>query len=83
MLRLVYPKEHTLNSSHTKYSPCIGPHLKRHSRFLQQVRPHVGPDDVIVFVESDLDVLPKATAVVVSSRLCIPDGLEEEKKKTE
>lgn len=57
--------------------------LGNHSRFLQEICPHVGPDDLISLVEADLRVLPKATAVVVSSRLCIPDGLEEEKKKTE
>lgn len=44
-------------------------------RLLQEVRPHVGPDDVAFFAEAYLDILPKATAVVVSGRFCVPNRL--------
>ena len=40
-------------------------YLKYHPGLLQQVGPHVGPDDVELFVEVDLDVLAEAGAVVV------------------
>lgn len=49
--------------------------LGNHSRFLQEIRPHVGPDDLISPVEADLCVLPKATAVVVPGRLGISYSL--------
>lgn len=50
-------------------------HLKHHSWFLQQIRSHVGADDAVVIVETDLNVFPKATAVVISGGLCISNGL--------
>lgn len=49
--------------------------LGNHSRFLQEICPHVGPDDLISLVEADLRVLPKATAVVVPGRLGISYSL--------
>lgn len=44
-------------------------------RLLQEIRPHVGPDDVPFPAEADLDVLPKTTAVVISSGFSVPDRL--------
>lgn len=52
------------------------PHLKHDSRLLQQVRPHVGADDVVALVEADLDVLPKAAAVVVPGGFGVSYGLK-------
>ena len=46
---------------------------------LQEVRPHVRPDDRVVGAERDLDVLAKPTAVVVPSRLRVADGLKQER----
>lgn len=51
-------------------------HLKDHPGLLQQVGPHVGPYDVILFIKANLNVLPKSAAVVVASGLGIPDGLD-------
>ncbi len=51
--------------------------LENNPRLLQQVRPHVGTDDVVTSAEADLNVLSKATAVVVSSGFCISNGLED------
>lgn len=54
----------------------LGPaHLKNHAGLLQQVRPHVGSDDVVPSAETDLYVLSKATAVVVPSGFSVSDGL--------
>lgn len=50
-------------------------HLKDHSGLLQQVGPHVGPDDAVPLVKADLNVLSKTAAVVVAGGFSIPDGL--------
>ena len=44
-------------------------------RLLQEIRPHVCPDDVPFPAEANLDVLPKTTTVVVSSGFSVPDRL--------
>ena len=49
--------------------------LENHPRLLQEVRPHVGAGDVSFSAEAYFDVLPEATAVVVSGCFGIPDGL--------
>lgn len=49
--------------------------LENNPRLLQQVRPHVGTDDVVTSAEADLNVLSKATAVVVSSGFCVSNSL--------
>lgn len=49
--------------------------LEHHSRLFQKVRPHVGSYDVLLSVKSNLNVLPKATTVVVSRRLGISYSL--------
>lgn len=49
--------------------------LKNNTRLLQQVRSHVGADDVVPPAEADLNVFPKATAVVISSCFCISNSL--------
>lgn len=51
------------------------PHLKDHSGLLQQVGPHVGSNDVVPFVKANLNVLPKAAAVVIASGFSISNGL--------
>lgn len=51
-------------------------HLKDHPRLLQQVGPHVGPDDVVFFIKANLNELPKAAAIVIASGLGIPDSLD-------
>ena len=51
--------------------------LEHHSGFLQQIRPHVGTDDMVVLIKEDLDVLAKPAAVIISYRLSIPNGLQE------
>lgn len=56
-------------------------HLKHHSWFLQQIRPHVGTDDAVAAVKANLDVFTKTTAVVISSGLCISNGLSDRSKK--
>lgn len=55
---------------------CPATHLKDHPRLLQQVGPHVGPDDVVLFIKANLNELPKAAAIVVASGLGIPNGLD-------
>ncbi len=50
--------------------------LKHHSGLFQKVRPHVGSNDAVFPVKSNLDVLPKATAVVVSRRLGVSYSLQ-------
>ena len=52
-------------------------HLEHHSGFLQQVRPHVGPDYAVALVEADLNVLPKPAAVVVPGGLSISNSLSQ------
>lgn len=49
--------------------------LKNNARLLQQVRSHVGTDDVVTSAEADLNVLSKATAVVISSGFCVSNSL--------
>lgn len=49
--------------------------LKNHPRLLQQVRSHVGPDDVVASAEADLDIFSKATAVVVSGGFGVSNSL--------
>lgn len=59
-----------------KYKKCShAAHLKDHPGLLQQVGPHVGPDDAVPLVKSDLNVLPETAAVVVAGGFSIPDGL--------
>lgn len=55
-----------------------GPYLKHNPRLLQQVGPHVRPDDTVLLVEQDFNVLPKATAVVVPDGLGVSEGLGHE-----
>lgn len=50
-------------------------HLEDHSGLLQQVGPHVGPNDVVPFVKANLNVLPKTTAVVIARGFRIANGL--------
>lgn len=52
--------------------------LEHHSRLFQKVRPHVGSDNVVLPVKSNLNVLPKATTVVISRRLGISNSLQTE-----
>lgn len=47
----------------------VAPDLSTHSRLLQQVLLYLGPFDGASLVEVDVDVLPKATGVVVANRL--------------
>lgn len=56
--------------------PCPATHLKDHPGLLQQVRPHVGPNDVVLFIKANLNKLPKAAAIVIASGLGISDGLD-------
>ena len=52
-------------------------HLKDNTRLFQQVRSHIGSDDLERGVEIDLDVLPESGGVVVSGRFRISDGLHD------
>lgn len=52
-----------------------GTHLKNNPGLLQQVGPHVSPDDVIVSAENYLDVLPEAAAIVIPGGFSISNGL--------
>lgn len=47
----------------------MAPDLSTHSRLLQQVLLYLGPFDGASLVEVDVDVLPKATGVVVANCL--------------
>lgn len=59
------------------------PHLEDHPGLLQQVGPHVGPDDAVPLVKADLNVLPEAAAVVIARGFGISDGLfRTNKRKT-
>lgn len=51
--------------------------LKHDAGLFQQVGAHVGTDDVVMFVKTDLDVLSKATAVVIASGFGISNRLME------
>lgn len=55
-------------------------HLKHHAGFFQQICSHVGADDTVAIVEANLNVFPKAAAVVIPGGLCISDGLEDKGK---
>lgn len=55
-------------------APCCT-NLEDDPRLLQEVRPHVGSDDVPFSAEADLDVLPEAAAVVVARGFRVPDRL--------
>lgn len=61
---------------------CVCSHLKHHSWFFQQICPHVGADDAVAAVKANLDVFTKTTAVIISSGLCISNGLSDKSKKT-
>lgn len=58
-------------------------HLKDHSGLLQQVGPHVGPNDVVPFVKADLNILSKTAAVVIASGFSISDGLLQTNERCE
>ena len=49
--------------------------LEHNARFLQEVRAHVRTNDVVIAVEIDLQVLAKATAVVITYRLRVTKRL--------
>lgn len=49
--------------------------LKNNPGLLQQVRSHVSPDDVVTSAEADLNVLSKATAVVISGGFGVSNSL--------
>lgn len=55
-------------------------HLKDHPWFLQQICSHVGTNDTVTCVKSNLNVFPKTTAVVVPGGLCVSNGLTDKKK---
>lgn len=59
----------------TKKSLSHTTHLEDHSGLLQQVGPHAGPNDVVPFVEADLNILSETAAVVIASGFSISDGL--------
>jgi hypothetical protein len=56
--------------------PSPATHLKDHPGLLQQVGPHVGPNDVVLFIKANLNEFPKSAAVVVASSLGVPNGLD-------
>ena len=49
-------------------------------RLLEQVRAHVGADDLVALVEANLDELSEARTVVVARRLCVADRLREQQR---
>lgn len=55
--------------------PTRTAHLKDHSGLLQQVGPHVGPNDVVPLIKANLNVLSESAAVVIASGFGISDGL--------
>lgn len=55
--------------------PSPSTYLKGHSGLLQQVGPHVGPNDVVTFVKTNLDILSKTAAIVIASGFGISNGL--------
>lgn len=55
-------------------------HLKHHAGFFQQICSHVGADDAVAIVEANLDVFPKAAAVVITGGLGVTDGLVDKRK---
>lgn len=62
--------------------PVSATHLEDDPRLLQEVSPHVCPADVSFHPEADLDVLPKAAAVIVPGGFSIPDGLHTQREAT-
>lgn len=50
-------------------------YLKHNSRLFQQVGSHVSPNYTVLLVKPNLNVLPKATAVVIPCCFGIPKGL--------
>lgn len=56
--------------------PSPATHLEDHPGLLQQVGPHVGPNDVVLLIKANLNVLPESAAVVVASGLGVPNGLD-------
>lgn len=71
----------TEKQTHRKMTKSVHAHLKHHTGFLQQICSHVGPNDPVSVVETDLDVLPEATAVVVAGCLGVSDSLMERRNK--
>lgn len=66
----------------TVHHTCIVPYLKHNSWFLQQICPHVRPDDVIPPIKANLNVLPESTAVIIPGGLSITYGLDMRRKYT-
>lgn len=60
-----------------KYSPKQSSHLATNSRLLQQVLVNASPFNGPSFGEVDVNVLPKATGVVISNCFGIAEGWEE------
>lgn len=60
-----------------------GTYLKHDSGLLQQIRAHVGSNDMIPPVKADLNVLSEAAAVVVACRLRIANSLGGKYKQTQ
>lgn len=56
-------------------------YLKYYSGLLKQIRSHVGTDDVISLIKANLNVFPKAAAVVIAGGFCISNGLHRRGKK--
>lgn len=54
--------------------------LKNNPRLLQQVCSHVSADDVVTSAEADLNVLSKATAVVISGGFGVSNSLADREK---
>lgn len=61
--------------------PTRTAHLKDHSGLLQQVGPHVGPNDVVPLIKANLNILSKSAAVVIASSFGISDGLHRTHKR--
>ncbi|KAL0613233.1 hypothetical protein AAY473_016701 [Plecturocebus cupreus] len=56
----------SLSTGKTQKGSSPPTHLEDHSGLLQEVGPHVGPNDVVSFVKADLDVLAETAAVVIA-----------------
>lgn len=56
-------------------------HLKYYSGLLKQIRSHVGTDDVISPIKANLNVFPKAAAVVIAGGFCISNCLHRREEK--
>lgn len=50
-------------------------YLEDDPRLLQEIRPHVCPNDVPLSAKADLDILPETAAVVISGGFSIPNRL--------